>query len=95
MSRLLPRQALVRRLAVGTGLTQAQAAEALDCLGLIVAEHLAVGDVVRLPKLGALRVRQTAAKQGTFAGRPWTKPAGRRVAFSAGTALQRALEVTV
>lgn len=86
---------LVRALATATGLTQSKADEVVDVLGLLVAEGLSEGATVRLPKLGTLRVRQTPAKSGTLAGKRWTKPAGRRVAFSAGTALQRALEVTV
>lgn len=76
-------------LAAQTGVSKTAAVRAIRSLCADVAEHLALGRTVRLPDVGTFSVKETKAKRGTAPdGKPWTKPAGRRVAFRAAKTLK-------
>lgn len=76
-------------LAAQTGVSKTAAVRAIRTLCADIAEHLAQGRAVRLPDIGTFSVKETKAKRGTAPdGKPWAKPAGRRVAFRAAKTLK-------
>jgi DNA-binding protein HU-beta len=84
---------LVSAVAKESGLTQAQAAKAVDAAIDNIVKALKGGDKVTLTGFGTFEVRKTAARTGT---NPKTKqkiqiPAGKRAAFSAGSLLKEAV----
>ncbi|GGK40870.1 hypothetical protein GCM10008955_38320 [Deinococcus malanensis] len=85
--------ALVDTVADQTGLTRAQAGQAVDVFLESVLEAVRSGKSVGLPGLGTMSVKETAARTGV---RPGTSekiqiPAGKKLAFKAATTLKGTL----
>ena len=84
---------LISHVAKVTGLSQVDAAKAINATLDAITASLKAGDKVTLTGFGTFAVRKTAARQGV---NPRTQqkiriPAGKRTAFSAGTALKSAV----
>ncbi len=81
---------LIQSVAEKAGLTQAQAARAVNALTATISEGLAVGDRVPLIGFGTFDVRLRAARRGRHpaTGRPMEIPARNRVRFRAGKELK-------
>jgi DNA-binding protein HU-beta len=81
---------LIARVAKVTGLTQVDAAKAINATLATITTALKAGEKVTLTGFGTFAVRKTAARQG-FNPRTRQKikiPAGKRAAFSAGAGLK-------
>ena len=81
---------LIRLLAERTGLSQAQAREAIDAFTDIVGEALAAGEKVSIPGFGTFEVRVRNERQGVNpqTRQPITIPAGKTPGFAAGSGLR-------
>src|SRR5690242_16430810 len=84
---------LIAQVAKTTGLSQAEAGKAVNAVLETIAGALKAGDKVTLTGFGSFQVRKTAARTG-FNPRTRQKikiAAGKRAAFSAGSALKQAV----
>ena len=75
---------LIKQMATISGLTQAQAGDALDALCTVVIDELGAGGEVSVTGFGAFGVSQRAERQGR-------NPARRAVKFKAGKSLRDAV----
>lgn len=84
---------LIKQMATISGLTQAQAGNALDALCTVVADELGAGGEVSVMGFGTFAVRHRAERQGRNpkTGEPITIPARRTVKFKAGKMLRNSL----
>ena len=84
---------LIKQMATISGLTQAQAGNALDALCTVVADELGAGGEVSVMGFGTFAVRYRAERQGRNpkTGEPITIPARRTVKFKAGKMLRNSL----
>ena len=84
---------LIKQMATISGLTQAQAGEALDALCTAVIDELGAGGEVSLMGFGTFSAPQRAERQGRNpkTGEPITIPARRTVKFKAGKMLRDSL----
>ncbi len=81
---------LIQSVAEKAGLTQAEAARAVNAITATISEALADGDRVPLIGFGTFDVRAQAARSGRNprTGRPMEIPARNRVRFRAGKDLK-------
>lgn len=84
---------LIKQMATISGLTQAQAGDALDALCTVVIDELGAGGEVSVTGFGAFGVSQRAERQGRNpkTGEAITIPARRAVKFKAGKSLRDAV----
>ena len=84
---------LIKQIATISGLTQAQAGDALEALCTAIEDELGAGGEVRIAGLGTFAVQHRAERQGRNpkTGEPITIPARRTVKFKAGKMLRNSL----
>ena len=84
---------LIKQMATISGLTQAQAGNALDALCTVVADELDAGGEVSVMGFGTFAVRHRAERQGRNpkTGEAVTIPSRRTVKFKAGKGLRDAV----
>jgi len=84
---------LIKAIKHETGPSLGSVERVLDVLGKVAAETLSAGEEVPLPGLGKLKVVERAARQGRNpqSGEAITIPARKVPAFSASSALKRAV----
>ena len=84
---------LIKQMATISGLTQAQAGNALDALCTVVIDELGAGGEVAVMGFGTFSAPQRAERQGRNpkTGEPITIPARRTVKFKAGKMLRDSL----
>ena len=90
MPQTLSTSQLVDAVATRTGMTKAQAKQAVSAVVEVLGERLAGGDRIQISGLGTFEVRDRAARQAT---NPRTRekvqvPASRAVGFRAASALK-------
>ena len=84
---------LIKQMATISGLTQAQAGNALDALCTVVADELGAGGEVSVMGFGTFAVRHRAERQGRNpkTGEAVTIPSRHTVKFKAGKGLRDAV----